>query len=71
MSQNEIYERTTKPLFGSDVLWAADTSRRNQQLRRMASGFTTARLKSYVPMIEKETRDFLESWGESVRINKN
>eukprot|EP00752_Nemacystus_decipiens_P012521 g11089.t1 len=65
MSQNEVYEHSTKPLFGPDVLWAADATRRNQQFRHMAYGLRTARVKSYVPMIEKETRDFLKSWGQS------
>lgn len=37
----------------------------------MAHGLSTARLKLYVPMIEKETRDFLTSWGESVRAKTN
>eukprot|EP00903_Cladosiphon_okamuranus_P016009 g14783.t1 len=65
MSQNEVYERSTKPLLGPDVLWAADPSRRNQQFWHMAYGLRTARLKSYVPMIEGETRSFLKTWGQS------
>eukprot|EP00752_Nemacystus_decipiens_P012523 g11091.t1 len=65
LSQNEVYEHSTKPLFGPDVLWATDATRRNQQFRHMAYGLRTSRLKSYVPMVEKETRDFLKSWGQS------
>lgn len=71
MSQSEVFERSTKPLFGPDVLWAANLSRRNQQFRQMAYGLRTARLKSYVPMIERETRIFLKSWGQSVRKKQN
>ena len=66
MSQNEVYGRYTKPVFGPDVVYAADPKKRNQQMQHMAYGLRTARLKSYVPMIEKETRTFLKSWGASV-----
>ena len=66
MSQNEVYGRYTKPVFGADVVYAADPKKRNQQMQHMAYGLRTARLKSYVPMIEKETRNFLKSWGASV-----
>ena len=70
MSQNEVYGRYTKPVFGPDVVYAADPKKRNQQMQHMAYGLRTARLKSYVPMIEKETRNFLKTWGESVRSER-
>eukprot|EP00903_Cladosiphon_okamuranus_P015547 g14353.t1 len=69
MSQNEVYKQSTQPLFGPDVLWAADATRRKQQFRHMAYGLRTARLKSYVPKVEKETRNFLKSWGQSGEID--
>lgn len=69
MSQNEVYGRYTKPVFGADVVYAADPKKRNQQMQHMAYGLRTARLKSYVPMIEKETRNFLKTWGDSVRLD--
>lgn len=68
MSQNEVYGRYTKPVFGPDVVYSADPKKRNQQMQHMAYGLRTARLKSYVPMIEKETRTFLKAWGASVSI---
>lgn len=66
MSQNEVYGRYTKPVFGADVVYAAEPKQRNQQMQHMAYGLRTARLKAYVPMIEKETRNFLKNWGASV-----
>lgn len=69
MSQNEVYGRYTKPVFGADVVYAADPKKRNQQMQHMAYGLRTARLKSYVPMIEKETRAFLKTWGASGEID--
>lgn len=62
-----MYARYTKPVFGEDVVYAAEPKKRNQQMQHMAYGLRTARLKSYVGMVEKETRNFLKSWGESVR----
>lgn len=67
LSQNEVYARYTRPVFGPDVVYAADPKKRNQQMQHMAYGLRTTRLKAYVSMIEKETRSFLKSWGESVR----
>lgn len=66
MSQNEVYARYTVPVFGKDVVYAADPKKRNQQMQHMAYGLRTARLKAYVPKIEKETKEFLKTWGESV-----
>lgn len=68
MSQNEVYGRYTKPVFGPDVVYAAEPKTRNQQMQHMAYGLRTARMKSYVPLVEKETRDFLKSWGASVSM---
>lgn len=68
MSQTEIYGPLLKPLFGPDILHDADPRRRNQQFQRLAYSLRPARVREYVPLIEKETRSFLESsWGESVR----
>ncbi|CAN0221192.1 unnamed protein product, partial [Hapterophycus canaliculatus] len=69
MSQNEVYGRYTKPVFGADVVYAAEPKQRNQQMQHMAYGLRTARLKAYVPMIEKETRDFLKTWGDSGEVD--
>eukprot|EP00752_Nemacystus_decipiens_P011636 g10331.t1 len=64
---NEVYARFLRPVFGRGVLYDSDPKRHIQQLRRMVYGLSPARLKAYVPMIEKETRDFLKSWGQSAR----
>lgn len=66
MSQNEIYGPLLKGLFGHDVLYDTDPKRCQQQFQHLIYGLRAARLKAYVPLIEKEVRDFLESWGQSV-----
>lgn len=68
LSQNEVYGRYTKPVFGPDVVYNSEPKKRNQQMQHMSYGLRTARLKAYVPMIEKETRAFLKTWGDSVRL---
>lgn len=70
VSQKEIYGHLLKPLFGHGVLYDAHPTRRQQQFRNMAYVIRPARIKLYVPMIERETREFLKSWGESVRTIK-
>lgn len=67
MDPNDVYAPLLKPLFGPGVLYDAGTKKRNQQFQHLAYSLRTARLKAYVPMIERETRTFLKSWGESVR----
>lgn len=69
MSQNEVYGRYTKPVFGLGVVYAADPKMRNQQMQHMAYGLRTVRLKSYVSKIEKETREYVKTWGESGEID--
>ncbi|CAM9909662.1 unnamed protein product, partial [Discosporangium mesarthrocarpum] len=69
MSQNEVYGRYTKPVFGKDVVYNSEPKKRNQQMQHMANGLRAARLKAYVPMIEKETRDFIKAWGDKGEIN--
>eukprot|EP00752_Nemacystus_decipiens_P011638 g10333.t1 len=65
VSVNEIYARFLRPVFGRGVLYDSDPKRHIQQFRRLVQGLSPARLKAYAPMIEKETRDFLKSWGPS------
>eukprot|EP00752_Nemacystus_decipiens_P011637 g10332.t1 len=65
VSVNEIYARFLRPVFGRGVLYDSDPKRHIQQFRRMVYGLSPARLKAYAPIIEKEARDFLKSWGQS------
>ncbi|CAM9314455.1 unnamed protein product [Phaeothamnion confervicola] len=62
MSQNEVYG-FMKPVFGAGIVYDADAKRRAQQVQHTADGLKTARLQSYIPKIEKETRQYLKAWG--------
>eukprot|EP00752_Nemacystus_decipiens_P012520 g11088.t1 len=65
LSQDEVYGPPFKPLFGKGVLYDTDLKRRMEQIQRIAHGLRASRLKSYVSMVEKETGDFLKTWGNS------
>lgn len=68
LSQNEVYG-FMKPVFGAGVVYDASKKNRQVQFQSMANGLRTARLKGYTAKIEKETRQYLETWGDSGEID--
>mmetsp|Transcript_11475 Transcript_11475/g.14215 ORF Transcript_11475/g.14215 Transcript_11475/m.14215 type:complete len:391 (+) Transcript_11475:476-1648(+) len=58
-----------KPVFGAGVVYDATKKNRQTQFQSMANGLRASRLKGYVAKIERETRTFLKSWGESGTID--
>eukprot|EP00903_Cladosiphon_okamuranus_P022107 g20329.t1 len=69
MGLEEIYKPLLKPILGHDVLWDSHPKKRKQQFQALAESLRGARIKAYVPMTERETRDFLKSWGESGEVD--
>ena len=68
LSQNEVYG-FMKPVFGAGVVYDASKKNRQVQFQSMANGLRTARLKGYTSKIERETRQYLETWGESGELD--
>jgi len=68
LSQNEVYG-FMKPVFGPNVVYDAEPKKRNHQMQQMSHGLRSARLKSYVPKIIKETEAYLEKWGETGELD--
>jgi len=68
LGQDEVYQ-FMKPVFGPGVVYDAPKKKRQVQFQSMANGLRTSRLKCYVAKIEKETRDFLEDWGDEGEID--
>merc|ERR1719203_1222715 len=68
LSQNEVYG-FMKPVFGPGVVYDASKKNRQTQFQSMAHGLRTARLKGYIPKIEKETKKFLQSWGNEGEVD--
>jgi sterol 14-demethylase len=68
LSQNEVYDFML-PVFGPGVVYDATPKKRQVQFTSMANGLRTSRLKGYVSKIEKETREFLNDWGNEGEID--
>eukprot|EP00986_Skeletonema_menzelii_P019190 scaffold27082_cov148-Skeletonema_menzelii.AAC.6 len=68
LSQDEVYG-FMKPVFGPGVVYDASKKNRQVQFQSMAHGLRTSRLKGYTAKIEKETRQYLETWGESGELD--
>ena len=48
-----------KPVFGPNVVYDAPEKKRKEQMSHMAKGLRVARLRVYVPKIQRETEEFL------------
>jgi cytochrome P450 len=48
-----------KPVFGPNIVYDAEPSRRNEQMKAMANGLRVSRLQAYVPKIEAEVSALL------------
>ena len=68
LSQNEVYD-FMRPVFGPNVVYDASRKNRQVQFQGMANGLRVSRLKSYVPKVERETRQYLASWGEEGEVD--
>ena len=60
MSQSEVYGFMT-PVFGKNVVYDAEPKKRGQQFQCMAVGLKSGRLKAYVPKIELETIQYVDT----------
>ena len=57
-----------RPIFGEGIIYDAPKKRRQTQFQSVSSGLRAARLKSYVPKIEEETRKYLQQeWGNDAK----
>lgn len=63
MSQSEVYGFMT-PVFGKGIVYDAEPKKRQQQMQAMSQALKSKSLKSYVPKIEKETKEYFKRWGE-------
>jgi len=68
LSPEECYS-FMKPVFGPGVVYDANKKNRAVQFQSMANGLRSGRLRAYVCKIEKETREYLASWGESGTVD--
>jgi len=68
LSQREAYRFTT-PVFGQGVVFDSPASVMYEQMKFVKSGLVVNQLRKHVPVIERESRLFFESWGKSGEID--
>lgn len=68
MSQPEVYGFMTA-VFGKNVVYDAEPTKRKQQMQHMSVNLKSNKLRTYVPKIERETREYLKRWGDSGEVN--
>ncbi|KAK6832885.1 cytochrome P450 [Apiospora arundinis] len=61
LNAEEIYGPLTTPVFGSGVVYDCPNSKLMEQKKFIKFGLTQKALESYVPLIEKEVRDYMNS----------
>jgi len=68
LSQQEAYRFTT-PVFGKGVVYDSPASVMYEQMKFIKGGLLANQLKKHVPIIERETRSFLEGLGKQGEID--
>ncbi|EJP64120.1 Cytochrome P450 CYP51F2 [Beauveria bassiana ARSEF 2860] len=61
LNAEEIYSPLTTPVFGSDIIYDCPNSKLMEQKKFVKFGLTQKALDSYVPLIEKEVIDYIQS----------
>ncbi|QBZ63616.1 hypothetical protein PoMZ_05301 [Pyricularia oryzae] len=61
LNAEEIYSPLTTPVFGSDIIYDCPNSKLMEQKKFVKFGLTQKALDSYVPLIEREVLDYIES----------
>ncbi|KAK8100085.1 Eburicol 14-alpha-demethylase [Apiospora kogelbergensis] len=61
LNAEEIYGPLTTPVFGSGVVYDCPNAKLMEQKKFIKFGLTQKALESYVPLIEKEVRDYMNS----------
>jgi sterol 14-demethylase len=61
VNAEEIYAPLTTPVFGKDIIYDCPNAKLMEQKKFVKFGLTQKALKSYVPLIEKEVLDYIES----------
>lgn len=69
LNAEEIYSPLTTPVFGKGVAYDVPNSVFLEQKKILKTGLNIAQFKQHVSIIEKETKEYFESWGESGEKN--
>ncbi|XP_064402293.1 lanosterol 14-alpha demethylase-like isoform X2 [Halichondria panicea] len=61
----EVYGKLVTPVFGKGVAYDVSNDVFLEQKKMLKTGLSVAHFRRYVPLIEKETIDYFERWGDS------
>ncbi|XP_062871273.1 lanosterol 14-alpha demethylase [Trichomycterus rosablanca] len=69
LNAEDVYSRLTTPVFGKGVAYDVPNHVFMEQKKLLKTGLNVARFKQHVEMIEEETREYFNRWGESGERN--
>jgi sterol 14-demethylase len=65
LNAEEVYGPIMTPVFGKGVAYDVPHSVFLEQKKMLKTALTVSKFKTYVPMIEEETKEYFKRWGES------
>ncbi|KAM8980895.1 lanosterol 14-alpha demethylase [Sarcophilus harrisii] len=65
LNAEDVYSRLTTPVFGKGVAYDVPNPVFLEQKKMLKTGLNIAHFKQHVSIIEKETKEYFENWGES------
>ncbi|XP_061053801.1 lanosterol 14-alpha demethylase isoform X2 [Eubalaena glacialis] len=69
LNAEDVYSRLTTPVFGKGVAYDVPNPVFLEQKKMLKSGLNIAHFRQHVSIIEKETKEYFQSWGESGEKN--
>ncbi|XP_062503203.1 lanosterol 14-alpha demethylase-like [Corticium candelabrum] len=65
LNAEEVYGPIMTPIFGKGVAYDVPHMVFLEQKKMLKTALTIAKFKTYVPMIEEETKEYFKRWGDS------
>ncbi|XP_070566082.1 lanosterol 14-alpha demethylase-like [Ptychodera flava] len=69
LNAEEVYSRLVTPVFGKGVAYDVPNPIFLEQKKMFKTGLNIARFRKHVPLIEQETEEYFERWGDSGERN--
>ncbi|KAM4874962.1 lanosterol 14-alpha demethylase-like [Thomomys bottae] len=69
LNAEDVYSRLTTPVFGKGVVYDVPNAVFQEQKKILIRGLNIDYFKQCVSIIEKETKEYFQSWGESGEKN--
>ncbi|XP_068603327.1 lanosterol 14-alpha demethylase [Brachionichthys hirsutus] len=69
LNAEDVYARLTTPVFGKGVAYDVPNPIFLEQKKMLKTGLNTARFREHLQIIEAETREYFQRWGDSGERN--